>query len=380
PDNRRRVNIHRAPTLSQLYLGLHRENAPDDVLVIPHCHQPGDWRLSDPGLERLVEIMSMHGTFEWFGRRYLERGYRVGFIAASDDHLGHPGYTGSLAGGLFQRGGLAAVLAPEKTSDSIFTALRELSAYATTGERLILDASVNGTRMGGRADFAEERRVEGRVIGTSPIDSVAVVRNGEEVWRRDYLTQTRPTRFVQVDFHSSAEERFRESPRGWRYWKGTLDVEGAELVSFDTPQFRNRHLEFARRDENRKNRIQFATGTRGKASSIILELRNITGGAAIRIELDGTREIPSTNQEYRPIADIPGAELRLPFANARDGWLRRSFQVDRYTDGVSLRFLETEAPMEREFSFVDRERIERGDYYYVRVKQLDGALAWSSPV
>ena len=36
----------------------------------------GDYRLSDPDLERLVEIMSQHGTFEWFGRRYLARATR----------------------------------------------------------------------------------------------------------------------------------------------------------------------------------------------------------------------------------------------------------------------------------------------------------------
>ena len=52
------------PTLSRLYRELHARYDPDEVLVIPHAHQPGDYRQSDPELEPLIEMMSMHGTFE----------------------------------------------------------------------------------------------------------------------------------------------------------------------------------------------------------------------------------------------------------------------------------------------------------------------------
>jgi hypothetical protein len=62
---------------------------------------------------------------------------------ASDDHLSHPGYSTPLPGGLAQPGGLAAVLAPEKTRDAIFSAMKDLAAYATTGQRMILDFRVN---------------------------------------------------------------------------------------------------------------------------------------------------------------------------------------------------------------------------------------------
>ena len=56
------------------------------MVVIPHAHNPGDFRQSHPGLEPLVEMMSMHGTFEWFMQEYLSRGHQVGVVAASDDH------------------------------------------------------------------------------------------------------------------------------------------------------------------------------------------------------------------------------------------------------------------------------------------------------
>ena len=64
PAQRERIISPFYPTLSDLYLGLRRYHDPKDVVVIPHAHQAGDYRLSDPLLEPLVEVLSMHGTFE----------------------------------------------------------------------------------------------------------------------------------------------------------------------------------------------------------------------------------------------------------------------------------------------------------------------------
>ncbi|MCP5113024.1 MAG: DUF3604 domain-containing protein, partial [bacterium] len=94
PDGRRARTVLDAYDLSLLYQKLREKNRRDDVLVIPHAHQAGDWRRSDPDLEPLVEIQSMHGTFEWFGNYYLRQGHRVGLIAASDGHRSRPGYSG----------------------------------------------------------------------------------------------------------------------------------------------------------------------------------------------------------------------------------------------------------------------------------------------
>ena len=117
-EGRERVSALEYPTLSELYQGLHARYDPADVLVIPHAHNPGDYRQSDPRLEPLIEMMSMHGTFEWFVRQYLSHGHQVGLVAASDDHLSHPGYSAPNRNSLAQRGGLGAVLAPEKSRDA----------------------------------------------------------------------------------------------------------------------------------------------------------------------------------------------------------------------------------------------------------------------
>ena len=87
----------------------------------------------------------MHGTFEWFGNNYLQNGYEVGFVAASDDHRSKPGRApGMFFSPQLQPGGLAAVIAKQKTGDAIFDALRARSAYATSGDRILLDARLNG--------------------------------------------------------------------------------------------------------------------------------------------------------------------------------------------------------------------------------------------
>ena len=114
PD-RERVPVQEANRLPLLWEGLRGANDPADVLVIPHAHSAGDWTQSDGELERVVEIYSEHGTFEWYGNMFLRNGFEVGFLAASDDHRAKPGAPqGHFQASLIGVPGLAAVRAGEK--------------------------------------------------------------------------------------------------------------------------------------------------------------------------------------------------------------------------------------------------------------------------
>ena len=55
----------------------------------------------------------------------LERGFRPGIIASSDDHLGYPGAYGE---------GLAGVLAKELSREAILDALWKRRTIAVTGD------------------------------------------------------------------------------------------------------------------------------------------------------------------------------------------------------------------------------------------------------
>ena len=238
-----RVSGLEYPSLSELYRELYRRHDPADVLVIPHAHNPGDYRQSDTKLETLVEMISMHGAFEWFVKEYLAHGHQVGVIGGSDDHLSHPGYSAPSRDSLAQRGGLAAVMAPTRSRDAIFDALKARRTYATSGERILLELALNGVEMGQRAPYAATREIVGRVIGTAPIQSIRLTKNNETIWERDYAVDPEGASAsvdLLLSFHSG-ETPFHpgDAPRGWRHWRGDLTVAGAQLDAVVPTDFFN---------------------------------------------------------------------------------------------------------------------------------------------
>ncbi len=382
PD-RERVPIQGQPYLSRLYQGLRERYDTKDVLIIPHAHNAGDWRRSDPDMERLVEIMSMHGTFEWFGNYYLKRGHQIGFIAASDDHRSRPGYSGTLrAAALAQFGGLAAVLSPAKTADDIFDNLRARRTYATTAaERIIMDLELNGASMGQRIPFSDRRRLRARVMGTAPIVEASVIKNGDVVFtHRPARASLNRDAKVQLAFESSSEPLFRDNPRPYRRWKGTVEVRGATLEGMRTLNFDNRYIELARRDPSNPNRVTFYTETRGRVDSMLLELSGASPSTEIVVELEETVEYGKAPPRIRGYETIPAQTVRLAFSDLDEGLLVRPVPVGADMDTVSIQLINDDQPMDYDFEFVDTGEARHGDYYYVRVEQLNGARAWSSPI
>ena len=380
-EARERVPNQEYPTLSKLYAGLRSRYRSDDVLVIPHAHQAGDYRQSDPELEPLIEIMSQHGTFEWFGRQYLAHRHQVGFIAASDNHLSQPGYTS--VGGFTQRGGLAAVLAPQLGRDEIFDAMKARRTYATTGDKIILDVAVNETPMGSRGAFAEEREIAGRVIGTGPIDSITLVKNGVDIWTEQYREaptgrwQSTETFVVEFESPTFPMHPF-DNPRGVRAWNGTLEVRGASIVDFRGSDFFNAETNRLERDADDPNVLRFRTRTRGDFSSIQLVLEGVSRRTEVIVATDEAMERGSPTR-FRPAQRTPASELRFPIRELDDGRLRRSVPIDGYDDAVALRRVPRDGQSDVRFRVTDIGLLQ-GDYYYVRVRQANDAMAWSSPI
>ena len=316
----------------------------------------------------------------WFGNYYLKSGFDVGFVAASDDHRTRPGYSGTMrAGSLEQFGGLVAVKAKEKSANDIFDALRDRYTYAvTSAERILLDVELNGERAGRRIPYTTDRRIHARFSGTAALDRVDLIKNGEVVFTRRFAAAPlRPHSRVQVGFRSGSEAFTRDNPRGYRRWKGTLDVEGARLASVE-PWFDNRYVEYARQDG--PSRIAFSTDTRGGIDALALVLDGVTPATRILVNLEESMEHDVAPPQVRPYAKIPAASVSFPFSELKEGLLVRESAVGRHVDAIALQLIEPDAPKDGEFDFVDRSGAGQGDYYYVRVTQVNGAHAWSSPV
>ncbi|KAL0253228.1 hypothetical protein SLS55_010200 [Diplodia seriata] len=122
--------------LDELYATYAR--GPGQHLLIPHV---GGRRCNlawhHPRLERLLEVGSAWGVFEWLLRAAVRRGWRMGVCANSDEHRGRcgGGVPGTAVFGA--KGGVTGVWAAGVERAGVAQALRARRTFATTGERLV---------------------------------------------------------------------------------------------------------------------------------------------------------------------------------------------------------------------------------------------------
>ncbi|MCZ6673933.1 MAG: DUF3604 domain-containing protein [Verrucomicrobia bacterium] len=367
PESRDRVESQRAPLIPILYELLKAENKIEDVLVIPHAHNPGRWWESDHDVEHLVEIVSNHGTFEWLGRAFLQEGFHLGFVGGSDDHIGHPGIRplNSERVGSDNFGGMAAVMARSLDSDVLFDAMRAKQTYATNGQKIILQLTANGQAMGQVLPKAEKVILSGRVIGTSAITNIDLVKNGQVIESVDYLLASVATGLLELRFDSETDPYERDvRSRGSRAWPGQLTVSGANIRRVTIPNVENVYTEFARISENDPQTVQFFMRTRGAPRSIYMQVDNVTAKASLNLTLT-SGNAPESEQVALTEARGSGRLIISP--------------QQKHRDQVRVRWINQPTEKDRQFEFSDRNAA-GGDSYYVRITQTNGGMAWSSPV
>jgi len=117
------------------------------------------------------------GRFAWAA---FARGYRMGLMASSDNHVGMPGrsYPGDRQAHTPFKGGLCAIWSPALTRESLFAAIRERRCYGTTGARIIVRFSIDGKPMGSAVTLdssTQALRAAVEVQGMDELKSVEVV-------------------------------------------------------------------------------------------------------------------------------------------------------------------------------------------------------------
>lgn len=371
-----------APKPNQLYEKLRAIDATDNVLIIPHAHEPGDWNYNDSEMERLVEIFSMHGSFEYFGQRYLRRGYRTGFVAASDDHTGHPGYSPAI---ISTRNGLAAVYSDKLDRDGIWRGMKARATYATSNAtRPVVRLSVDDKRVGEAVATGTIPTLKARVLGTTAIDHIDVIHNGQVEYRRDYLTPRAgdPTA-VQVMFHTPTETDGDTvtSPKGGWGWEGWIEVTGGKIAAIEPLNVDHYTDQFHQISDQR---IWFACRTRGDFDGVLIRMAQAPADTQVRVivsNLVGATGGTGASGNVTWAASMPTrkplheATFKLSDVAQNQG----EFKLTQIHT-VYARKARANGAWDVSFSYRPLKAPVQDDYYYLRVVQIDGEAAWVSPV
>ena len=366
-----------------------REN---NAILIPHhpAYQQG-WRgqnwsvLGSIDVSPVVEVFSEHGNAESdrapfryirhsMGGRYtkntiqylLKQGHQIGLVASTDDHLGYPGAYGE---------GLVAVYADTLTRESIMEAIKARRTYAVSADRIELDFRLNGHWMGETLPYESSRNIFIKVKGQDVIDRVEVLRNNKVIYRNNPVDNdigesswNKPV-LCRIEFGWGPWDFFNlERVTDWEF---DVHVTGGKIISA-TPCFQSGPY-----DEDRRNKItrledhlcQFKSYTSRKqayeeraTNSIVLELQ---GSPETELDLSLTR--PDTVKIKKNLGDLAASS-------------DITFTGEFPSESILLHRIVFNENYQTAFEFSDQPITKNTDWYYVRVTQTNGSLAWSSPI
>lgn len=333
--------------VTELYAALEGQ----EVMLVPHVggrYANLNWHHS--ALEPVIEVYSEWGEFEWFLREALEQGYRVGFIAGSDDHKGRPGAAHPGSGSFGVYGGLTCIYAQELTREGLWEGLKARRCYGTTGQRIVLNVTADGHPMGAAYQTNTPPEIAVQVVGTVPIERIDIFRGVEQIY-------TYPKTIDR------AEDRIRVAWSGQRIrarnrlvrWDGNLEIDSGRILevqgyAFDSPA--------EGIEEVAERKVSWKSVTTGDADGVILTL-----DVEPRTVLNFETPVINRSLSLQEIADAPvvveagGIDIKAVFERLPLGVGRE----------VAFTVQETAAPS--------------GCHpYWVRVTQTDSAKAWASPI
>ena len=329
---------------------LYRALRPHEAITIAHVGgRPAALTVSDADVEPVMEIHSAWGTFEWVYEEAFARGFKIGFVCNSDGHKCRPGASYPGAGIFGTLGGLTCLLTESFDRDGFWDALRSRRCYGTTGQRIIVEADLNGQPIGSdvRADEAE---VRARVVGTAPITRIDLMRKGQVI--QSHLPATTgdgQTLLLRLG-GARVKGRARMVP-----WNGSVKVEGNRIS-----------------DARMNGIFSPSYGIDGRTERD-LSFRCVTTGNLVNLEmrfehgLQGTLHFESEQTTFTLDLTDLSAEPEVLF----------EAPLDRRVEAVAVDALALPREVEARFSFA----VDHDDEvpYFLRITQLDEGKAWTSP-
>ena len=364
-----------------------------DAIAIPHHlgylqgWRGANWKYFRGGrVSPVVEMMSEHGCTEtdhgpfdyithsqggrWTRNTVAPRlalGTRFGFVGSSDDHLGYPGAYGE---------GVLGVWADDLRPASLFEAVRARRTYAASGDRIELEVTLNGRPMGAELPFAAEREIDVRVEGQDAVEMIELLRNGRVI-QRDF-PDDRVTGRLQLPGRAKCRIRYGWGPWGQLAldrvcpWDLSVRLEGG---TFQSVRGCFQHVPFG---EDLRDRLTMLSPT-----ELRLESPTARSGAyredptkAIVCDLEAQADATLIVELRQPARQTVVAKLRDLVENnvvtITGRFPSESFIIERLVgpsqSGARLRWQDR------------RPRGGTADYYYVRVRQHNGHVAWASPI
>ena len=347
-----------AHPVDQLYARLKAHVPAADRLVCAHVggRYANIHNYFDQEVVTLVELVSCWGVFEWMLWDALERDYIVGVMCNSDGHHGRPGAEGAGRAEFGIENGLTCVLADELSRDAIFTALQNRRCYGTTGARIWLAFQAGGASMGSVLTNQTALSLSGQVMGCGPLEKLELFRG------RELLGEVRPAAFaaladsrhLRVSWQGS-----RERGRQRRVtWDGEIrlignEIEAATLYSFDT--LADGIVAQA------AERVQFVSRTTGDRDGLDLVLAQPAAGELHFIS--------------------PVAEIKLPLATLTGPQPRRAYPLGGVDMSLTIeRYPAVVKATELALTVADEPPAGQLTAYYLKATQVDGQMAWSSPI
>jgi len=330
-----------------------------ECILIPHIGgRRANLDYFDPELEPVVEVHSCWGTFEWFYHDALRRGYRVGVVANSDGHKGRPGAEHAGAGKFGVFGRLTCILPENFDRPSLFSALKSRHCYGTSGPRIAVQTEMEGKLMGsdlslnsGSVSFSVS------VNGTAPIEKIDLLNAGQFVdsWE-GCPYEERSGNLIRVRWTGA---RILNRNRATD-WNGSLKIIENQLLSVDGFAFDSPSEGI--QDWNGEG-VTWKSITTGDEDGLILTLEKDgvgciiyeTGPVSCQIAVDELKKGPVVKD-----AGGVGQEVIFELAPPKEG-------------------LSREVTWETQVSPGELEAIDGIIPLHLRVLQVDGHRAWTSP-
>jgi hypothetical protein len=249
-------------------------------LVMPHVggrRYIPDWH--HPELERLVEIASTWGHFDWLYRDVIARGYQLGVAASGDEHRGRPGGGAPGVNVFGVHGGLTGVLSETLDRRAVGEALRARRTWATSGEHSAALVRCGKHWQGDAFTHAGPATLDYRLLGRAGWEYVAAFDHSGLIWERNLHEELGyAERLIRVRWGGA---RIRDRYR-WASWHGRIRIINGTINNFGSSGFE--HIEEAAWRTGTTD-IEFRSDTYGDADSVEIDVSNL---ANARIVVEGT--------------------------------------------------------------------------------------------